>query len=60
MQFFLVLLTIMVVPVSTRSMTASASPRPHAASTEPDTYLMPRNNRKKKKNKKKKRKIRRK
>lgn len=31
----------MVVPVSTRSTTASARPRPHAASTEPETYFMP-------------------
>ena len=29
-----------VVPVSTRSTTASASPSPHAASTEPLTYLI--------------------
>ena len=31
----------MVVPVSTRSMTASARPKPQAASTDPETYLMP-------------------
>jgi hypothetical protein len=30
----------MVVPVSTKSTTASASPKPQAASTLPDTYLM--------------------
>ena len=34
--------TRIVVPVSTRSTTASARPNPHAASTEPETYLMPR------------------
>ena len=32
--------TFMVVPVSTRSTTASASPSPHAASTDPDTYFI--------------------
>jgi hypothetical protein len=31
----------MVVPVSTKSTTASARPRPHAASTDPDTNFMP-------------------
>lgn len=31
----------MVVPVSTKSTTASAKPNPHAASTDPETYLMP-------------------
>jgi hypothetical protein len=35
------LLTLMVVPVSTKSTTASAKPNPQAASTEPDTYLIP-------------------
>lgn len=34
------LLTFIVVPVSTRSITASARPRPHAASTDPDTNFI--------------------
>ena len=38
----LLMFTRIVVPVSTRSTTASARPNPHAASTEPETYLMPR------------------
>ncbi len=33
--------TLIVVPVSTKSTTASAKPKPHAASTDPDTYLIP-------------------
>ena len=34
-------LTFIVVPVSTKSITASANPNAQAASTEPETYLMP-------------------
>lgn len=45
MNYLTMVRTLMVVPVSTRSMTASARPRPQAASTEPDTYLIPMNSR---------------
>lgn len=41
MYLIIRVLTIIVVPVSTKSTTASARPKPHAASTDPETYFMP-------------------